>query len=95
MRGRSSSRREKGAKKCLYVAVERKSCRIAVELAGRPDENQETAEAFAVAHIAESSHIQSDAGAALTNLGHLLNSTHATVLHCRAFVTSEGVHDPL
>ena len=84
--------REKGAKKCLYVAVERKSRRIAVELAGRPDENQETAEAFAVAHIAQNSHIESDAGAAFANLGHLLNSTHATVPHCRTFATSEGVH---
>ena len=82
----------KRVKKCLYVAVERKSRRIAVELAGRPDENQETAEAFAVAHIAENSHIESDAGAAFANLGHLLNSTHATVPHCRAFATSEGVH---
>ena len=40
--------REKGAKTCLYVAVERKPRRIAVELAGRPDENQATAEAIAV-----------------------------------------------
>ena len=76
----------------LIVIIERNSPRIVIESTG-PNENRIDIERIAVENIERGSTAFSDHGAALRNIGEVINGDHFTVKHNKCFVDPvTGVH---